>query len=219
MSLVWSIYLPHGIRAEGHTLESGRLRAERFGFILETGHMGADPAPTGRRVKTFDFGLTDMGVRPRLWKEPVKLAAPAFMEGDDWEMQKYPHQYRIGVGRNDGNLGSPRQLIHCIRRYQYWLRKKRDSWTLLRRWHTLRHNILGIITGAEIELETRIGGGLRLIHTNGIVNGPDAEMGPNCLIFHQVTIVATGKGDKPGMPKLGGHVEMSGRAQRFWAVS
>lgn len=112
----------------------------------------------------------------------------------------------------------PRQLIHCIRRYQYWRERKGILGRCLRRWHTLRHIFWSIITGAEIELETRIGGGLLLIHTNGIVIGPDAELGPNCLIFHQVTIGATGKGDKPGMPKLGGHVDVGAGAKILGGV-
>ena len=45
-----------------------------------------------------------------------------------------------------------------------------------------------------------IGGGLLLVHPNGIVIHPEATIGVNCLIFQQVTIV--------GGVKIGGHVDI-----------
>lgn len=43
-------------------------------------------------------------------------------------------------------------------------------------------------------------------HPNGVVIHPDAVIGPNCLIFQQVTI---GSSDSnPGVPSIGGHVDI-----------
>ena len=42
--------------------------------------------------------------------------------------------------------------------------------------------------GIEILPGTRIGGGLRLPHLNGIIIHPTAEIGEDCTIFQQVTI-------------------------------
>lgn len=44
--------------------------------------------------------------------------------------------------------------------------------------------------GIEIPFEAKIGGGIRLVHLNGIVIGADAVIGDRCTIFHQVTIGA-----------------------------
>ena len=65
------------------------------------------------------------------------------------------------------------------------------------------------MTGADIPLRCRIGGGLLLPHPNGVVIHPDAEIGPNGLIFQQVTL-----GARHGrVPKLGGHVDVGAGAK------
>ena len=65
------------------------------------------------------------------------------------------------------------------------------------------------MTGADIPINTRIGGGLLLPHPNGIVIHPSVVIGPNCLIFQQVTLgMAHG-----GVPTLGGHVDIGAGAK------
>jgi serine O-acetyltransferase len=49
-----------------------------------------------------------------------------------------------------------------------------------------------------------------MIHSNGIVIHPRASIGPNCLIFQQVTI-GTAKGE--GVPTLGAGVEIGAGAR------
>jgi serine O-acetyltransferase len=66
-----------------------------------------------------------------------------------------------------------------------------------------------MVTGADIPLNCRIGGGLLLPHPNGVVVHPGAEIGPNCLLFHQVTI---GEADG-GVPVLEGHVDVGAGAK------
>jgi len=46
-------------------------------------------------------------------------------------------------------------------------------------------------------------------HPNGIVIHPNAEIGPNCLIFQQVTIGSNGR----GIPKIQGHVDIGAGAK------
>ena len=73
----------------------------------------------------------------------------------------------------------------------------------------VRHRFWSVITGADIPLGTKIGGGLLLIHPNGIVIHPDVAIGPNCLILQQVTL-----GDRVGgVPKIGGHVDIGAGAK------
>jgi serine O-acetyltransferase len=59
----------------------------------------------------------------------------------------------------------------------------------------------------SFELQNRRG--LLLPHPNGIVIHPDAEIGPNCLLFQQVTIGAAAG----GVPTLEGHVDVSAGAK------
>ena len=65
------------------------------------------------------------------------------------------------------------------------------------------------MSGADIPLTCQLGGGLLIPHPNGIVIHPDAQIGPNCLLFQQVTI-----GDaNGGVPRLGGHVDVGAGAR------
>lgn len=82
-------------------------------------------------------------------------------------------------------------------------------------WNMLWHRFWSVVTGAEIPLGSRIEGGLLIPHPNGIVVHPDAAIGPNCLIFQQVTI-GTGKG---GVPTIGGHVDIGAGARILGGVT
>jgi serine O-acetyltransferase len=80
---------------------------------------------------------------------------------------------------------------------------------------TLRHRFWSIVTGADIPLTARIGGGLLIPHPNGIVIHPDVEIGPNCLLFQQVTL-----GHAPsGLPRLGGHVDVGAGAKIIGGIT
>lgn len=52
-------------------------------------------------------------------------------------------------------------------------------------------------------------------HPNGIVIHPDASIGVNCLVFQQVTI---GAGNRPGLPRIGGHVDIGAGAKILGGV-
>lgn len=73
------------------------------------------------------------------------------------------------------------------------------------------------MTGADIQLDCKLGGGLLLTHPNGVVINGDAIIGPNCLILQQVTI-GTG-GSKPGTPILGYHVDVGAGAKILGGIS
>jgi serine O-acetyltransferase len=64
-------------------------------------------------------------------------------------------------------------------------------------------------------LNCRLGGGLLLPHPNGIVIHPDAAIGPNCLLFQQVTIAA----GHNGAPVIGGHVDVGAGAKILGAIT
>jgi len=104
-----------------------------------------------------------------------------------------------------------RQLLKSIRNYQKW----QSQGGILGRWFCklsiIEHRFWSVITGADIPLNCKIGGGLLLTHPNGVVIHPDASIGPNCLIFQQVTIT---KG-----VKIGGHVDIGAGAKILRQVS
>jgi serine O-acetyltransferase len=81
---------------------------------------------------------------------------------------------------------------------------------LARKMYVFRHRFWSVITGADIPLNCQIGGGLLLPHPNGIVIHPEAKVGVNCLIFHQVTI---GARNRSGLPVIGGHVDIGAGAK------
>ena len=109
-----------------------------------------------------------------------------------------------------------RALLRCIRAYQ----RHRASRSLLARVAkpvaVLQHRFWSAVTGADIPLNCRLGGGLILPHPNGIVIHPEATIGPNCLIFQQVTI---GAGGRAGFPRVGGHVDIGAGAKILGGIT
>ena len=103
-----------------------------------------------------------------------------------------------------------RLLIASFRTYQRHA-KSRSPWRFfLAKCAVLRYRFWSVVTGADIPLNCQIAGGLLMPHANGIVIHPDALIGPNCLIFQQVTIGTRGPG---GAPQIGGHVDIGAGAK------
>ncbi|MEM6904460.1 MAG: serine acetyltransferase [Pseudomonadota bacterium] len=97
-----------------------------------------------------------------------------------------------------------RRLLRTIRRYQAW--GKRGRWARpIQMYWALNHRFWQVASGAEIPLTTELGGGLMIPHPNGIVIHPDSRVGPNCILFQQVTLA--------GGPTLGGHVDVGAGAK------
>jgi serine O-acetyltransferase len=110
-----------------------------------------------------------------------------------------------------------RQLLYHLRSYQRARATGNFRRSLRTRWHVFWFRAWSIVAGAEIDLNASIGGGLLLPHPNGIVIHPDAVIGPNSLLFQQVTL-GTG-GPIPGCPKLGGHVDVGAGAKILGGVT
>jgi serine O-acetyltransferase len=103
-----------------------------------------------------------------------------------------------------------RSLLASIRSYQCYSVSRNPLFILISKAIVLRHRFWSVVTGADIPLNSKLGGGLILPHPNGIVIHPDAVIGPNCLIFQQVTI-GTRSGSRP--PVIGGHVDIGAGAK------
>lgn len=129
-----------------------------------------------------------------------------------------PPQRRVSATEPDWARERPRRLIdpsrrllRAIRGWQSAHQGRGPLARLRRRWWGLQHLIWSVITGADIPVSTRIDGGLILPHPNGIVIHPNSRLGPNCLLFQQVTL-----GTRAGMrgaPQLGGHVDVGAGAR------
>ena len=109
-----------------------------------------------------------------------------------------------------------RSLLASIRAYQRHAGRRGPFHALARRVAVLRHRFWSVIAGADIPLDCQLGGGLLMPHPNGIVIHPQAEVGPNCLIFQQVTL---GVGGRPGTPRIGGHVDIGAGAKILGGVT
>lgn len=119
---------------------------------------------------------------------------------------EYPDWSRERESQNSWNPS--KALLKSIRKYGS---AKGVYGPLVRKVAVLQHRLWSIITGADIPINSRIGGGLLIPHPNGIVIHPDANIGCNCLIFQQVTIGATSK----GIPTIGGHVDIGAGAKNL----
>lgn len=83
-----------------------------------------------------------------------------------------------------------RQLLRSIRRYQTWKRRGGLLGLLGSKVAVLHYRFWSVVSASEIHLTCKLGGGLLLTHPNGVIIHPDAEVGANCLILQQVTLVA-----------------------------
>lgn len=97
------------------------------------------------------------------------------------------------------------KLLRAIRRYQAAQNQNGVSAKLRSKYWVLNHRFWSTITQCEIHLHTQISGGLLLPHPTGIIIHPEAVIGPNCLIFQQVTIA--------GSVTVGGHVDFGAGAK------
>lgn len=104
-----------------------------------------------------------------------------------------------------------RQLLKSIRNYQKWQQQGGILGYFLSRFNIIQHIFWSIVAGTDIPLNCKIGGGLIMLHPNGIVIHPEASIGPNCLIFQQVTIV--------GNVQIGGHVDIGAGAKIIRSVT
>lgn len=108
-----------------------------------------------------------------------------------------------------------RSLLASIRAYQRHAASRAWWAAVPRKIAVLRHRCWSIVTGADIPLNCRLGGGLLLPHPTGIVIHPDAEIGPNCLLFQQVTIgMRDGK-----VAVIEGHVDIGAGAKIMGGIT
>lgn len=115
-----------------------------------------------------------------------------------------------------GGWDPGRALLASIRAYQRHALAGGPLSAVFKKIAVLRHRFWSAMAGADIPINCRLGGGLLLPHPNGIVIHPEARIGPNCLVFQQVTL---GKGKRHGVPVVGGHVDIGAGAKILGGVT
>lgn len=117
--------------------------------------------------------------------------------------------------KNTFQWAPAKSLIASLRSYQRHRKSRNPIRVLMKKWAVFSHRFWSVVTGADIPINCKIGGGLLLPHPNGVVIHPDAVIGPNCLIFQQVTIGAR----NGGVPTIGGHVDIGAGAKILGKVN
>ncbi len=110
-------------------------------------------------------------------------------------------------------------------RFTYWLRKcdylsvqpiYTRGFFYYARW---RYSRLKVRYGFDIEYSTNIGEGLYLGHWGGVVIHPQAVIGKNCNISHQVTVGADSGKAADAVPQLGDQVYLAPGCKVFGKIT
>jgi len=104
-----------------------------------------------------------------------------------------------------------RKLLKSIRDYQNYKGRTGIFSVIGFKMAALRHIFWSVISGADIPINCKLGGGVIIPHANGIVIHPDASIGVNCLIHQQVTIGVNRSSNVP--PVINGHVDIGAGAK------
>lgn len=123
-----------------------------------------------------------------------RFAASTSAREPDWDCERVTRFWDPGP-----------KLVRSIRRWQAARTRGGLEGQIRARLWSLNHAWWSLVTQCDIPLDCQIGGGLRLPHPNGIVVHPSVKIGPNCLLFHQVTVT--------GLVTLGGHVDVGAGAK------
>ncbi|MGB8295327.1 MAG: hypothetical protein WCG85_07850 [Polyangia bacterium] len=86
----------------------------------------------------------------------------------------------------------------------------------MKKFALIEHIFGSSVTSSDVPLNVEIGVGLLLPHPVGIVIHPNVKIGPNCLLFHQVTLGF--RGPQEGVPVIGGHVDIGAGAKILAAM-
>lgn len=115
-------------------------------------------------------------------------------ETPDWTRETIRHSRDSGP-----------KLIRAVRRYQLAVARGGIVGRITAKYWVIVHSFWSFMTQSEIHLHMEIGGGLRLPHPTGIIVHPDVTLGPNVMIFHQVTL--------SDAVIVGGHVDIGAGAK------
>ena len=76
--------------------------------------------------------------------------------------------------------------------------------------------VWNVVCGSEVPVNLQAGGGLVMPHPTGVVIHGRVVLGVNCMVFQQVTLGTNGP--RPGVPTIGGHVDIGAGAKVLGGV-
>lgn len=103
------------------------------------------------------------------------------------------------------------KLLRALRRYQAARKRTGLMARVCAKYWVGVHRFWSVITQSEVHLNMEIDGGLLLPHPTGIIVHPNARIGVNCLLMHQVTL--------SGAVVLAGHVDIGAGAKLIGPLS
>lgn len=110
-----------------------------------------------------------------------------------------------------------RRLLQSIRGYQHWRERGGLLGQVVSRAWVVPHRFWSSVLAADIPINAKLGGGLILLHGQGVVVHADARVGPNCLLAQGVTL---GVNERTGQaPRLGGRVDVGPGAKILGGVT
>lgn len=87
-----------------------------------------------------------------------------------------------------------RKLVRSIRAHQRWSRSRAPWALVLRKIARIRYLWWSTVSGADIPITCRIGGGFRIPHPQGVVVHSKTTIGINCMLLSGVVIGETHTG-------------------------
>src|SRR5262245_21495537 len=91
-----------------------------------------------------------------------------------------------------------------VYRFGHWtLGRTRAERLFLDALYAILHLGVRVLWGIEISRRAKIGPGLYMAHSGGIVVSPGAVIGAGCSLSHDVTIGLSGRGERCGVPTIG----------------
>ncbi len=125
------------------------------------------------------------------------------------QIEKVPGSFREDWRTYQGNILAPGLWVMAVYRFGRWRYGIRPRW--IRIGFSFVYKILftmvQIASGAEIPCEARIGRGLRIDHSHGIVISGDAWLGDDVILRNGVTIGLRHTGTR-GSPVIGDRVDI-----------
>lgn len=113
-------------------------------------------------------------------------------------------------------VGGFSKILSIIRHRQlralWYLRQAENATSLLSKWYSKIGSAIMLKDGIEIGSTKNIGGGLMLVHANGITINHRGSIGEDLTIFKGATIGSIRSGKKQGAPTIGNRVTICANA-------
>ena len=101
-------------------------------------------------------------------------------------------------------------LLNSIQMHQRYKARPGVVALMLRKVARIKHSVLSVLTGSDIDVGVRFGRNLRLPHPTGVVVHRSVVIGDDCMLMQQVTL---GQLAADGLPMIGSRVYIGSGAK------